>query len=224
MDIIIDYREKDRIKQVQSYIEQRKPKFITSTRIEHLDIGDYVTSDNMVGIEYKRDDFLESILDGRLDQQLKELSDAYDYAYLLLGFDGIMSLLYHFYPFNQRALRGKLTSIAAHDHITVLFCGDFFPEMLCDIIGKHYDGHAKSKHYSPIRKGHRKAQKRVVTQNEVKLDIISRLPKIGSQRAEKLLQTFNWSISAIANADIDDITAVDGIGTIIAQQIKEVLK
>jgi ERCC4-type nuclease len=104
--------------------------------------------------------------------------------------------------------------IIARNHITtVLFCGDYLAETVCDIIDKH----------SPIRKGHRKAQKRIVTTNEVKLDIISRLPTIGSERAEKLLESFNWSIQAIANADIDELTKVEGIGKKIANKMKEVL-
>jgi ERCC4-type nuclease len=224
MKLLIDHREKERIKLFKDYISKNKSKFIKSIDIKQLPIADYATEDSMVGIEYKKDDFLESILDGRLDQQLKELSDNYDYPYLIIGFDGIMSLIYHFHPFNPRAIRGKLTSIVARNHITVLFCGDYLAEIVCDIIDKHYDGRKKSKEYSPIRKGHRKAQKRIVTTNEVKLDIISRLPTIGSERAEKLLESFNWSICSIANADVDRLTKIDGIGKKIAQQIKDVLE
>lgn len=224
MKLLIDHREKDRIKLFKDHISQGKSKFIKSIETQQLPTADYATPDGMIGIEYKKDDFLESVLDGRLDQQLKELSDNYSYPYLIIGFDGITSLIYNFYPFNDRAIRGKLTSIAARHHITTLFCGDYLAETVCDIIDKHYDGRKKSKEYTPIRKGHRKAQKRIVTQNEVKLDIISRLPKIGSERAEKLLERFNWSIQSISNATITDLTSVDGIGKKIAKQIKEVLK
>lgn len=224
MKLIVDHRETERIPLLREYIKQDNSKFITDLSIQQMPTGDYGTEDMMVGFEYKKDDFLDSVIDGRLDKQLKELSDAYDYPYLILGFDGLTSLMYNFYPFNARAIRGKLTSIVARQHITVHYCGAYFAETICDIVDKHYDGRKKSKEYSPIRNTRRKALKRGITTNEIKLDIVSRLPRIGSDRAEKLLESFNWSVQSIANAEIEDLIAVDGIGKKLAEQIKEVLQ
>jgi len=235
MNLLIDHREhykkpdkikSDRIHKFKEYIYAGNSKIITGVDIVQLKVADYATPDCMVGIEYKEGDFLQSTYSDLLSKQLRELSDNYDYPYLLIGFGGILEMLQFYKGVNPNIIIGKLTSIAARHNITTLFCGDFLVPFTIKIIEKHYDGKNKTKQvsYSPIRNASKKASKRHVTTNEIKLDNISRLPKVGAQRAETLLEAFDWSIHKLTCASIEDLMHIDGIGKKLATDIHEVLK
>ena len=224
MKLQIDTRERKRIPLFASYLKSTHHKFISGIEIVQLKTGDYGTPDMHVGIEYKKEDFLSSTYDSRINKQLRELSDNYEYPYLLIGFDGILDLINFYEGTNPNIIIGKLTSIASRHHVTTLFCGDFLPKFTCSIIKKHYDGQTKTKQYNPIRNTSKKSYKRAPTLKEIKLDNISRLPLVGPQRAKTLLEHYDWSIHNITNASISDLTQVDGIGKRIATQIHEVLK
>jgi len=222
----IDHRERARIVLFKKHIKSGKTKILTDAEIIQMPVGDYGTPDMHVGVEFKQFDFLESTYNDQLTKQLRELSDSYEYPYLIIGFNGILELISAFPGTNPNVIIGKLSSIASREHVTTLFCGDFLVKFVCDIVEKHYDGKTKTKDisYSPIRTSHRKAFKRVLSINEIKLDNISRIPLVGSLRGEKLLEAFDWSIGAISSASIEELCEIDGIGKKIALHIHEVLK
>lgn len=222
MILKIDYREKERINPIKRYIKNGNSVTLTDAEVVTLEVGDYAI-DDVIGIEYKKDDFLDSVYSGLLGKQLHELVEAYDYPFLLIGFDGIQDMINYFSSTNPKVIIGSLTSLAVRHHVTILFCGDFLGKFIVDLADKHYDGKNKAKqtNYTPIRTKRTKAHKRIVSPKEVKVDIISRLYGIGSERAVKLLNRFDWSVKGIAEANTEDLMEISGIGKKLASNIKE---
>ena len=222
MKLLIDYREKDRILPIKRFIQNGNSKTLTDAEVVTLQVGDYAVED-VIGIEYKKEDFLDSVYSELLSKQLYELYENYEYPFLLIGFDGIKDMLEYYKNTNPRVIIGSLTSLAVRHHVTILFCGDFLGKFIVDLVDKHYDGKNKTKktNYTSIRNKRGKAHKRIVSPKEVKVDIVSRLYGIGSERAVTLLNRFDWSIKRIAEANTDDLMQIKGIGKKLAANIKE---
>ena len=226
MKICIDTREKYRIQRFQKYINSGKTELIDGIKIGQYDVSDVHTEDMLIGIERKAKDFTPSMFDGRLNQQLKELKDNFVHPFLFIEYEGIKDVILDNPTVNPRAIIGEFASLMARHQIPVLFTGKYdnnplFVPITVRTIEKFYDGKNPIKNYTPIRQ---KPSKRKPSIQETKLDIISRIPGIGAGRAVKLLEKFDYSINAISNAPIESITEIKGIGKILANHIKEVLK
>jgi len=220
LKIDIDNRERLRIPKFQHYINSGKPRFITGFELSNMSTGDYGTKDFLVGIEYKKDDLVDSIFNQQIDKQLKELSEAYKHAYLFIGYDSIEEMIGENLGVNPDALIGKLTSILARNHVSVVFVGGLLVRFVIDVIEKHYDGRNPIKEYSAIRKGY---QKRKPSTKEIKLDIISRIPGLGMGKGNILLEHFDSSFFKISNASVEELMEVERIGEVLAKRIKEVM-
>jgi len=223
--LCIDSRETKKISRFREYLQNKKSTIIDGIKVELYDVSDAHTEDMLVGIERKAKDFVTSIFDERLDKQLKELCENFTYPFLFIEYDGIKDMILDNPNVNPRIILGKLASIMARHRVTVLFTGNynnvpFYVPMVIRTIEKFYDGKTEIKHYTPIRG---KPSKRKPSVQEVKLDLISRIPGIGLQRAVKLLEKFNWSITDISTASTESIMEVPGIGKKLASHIKEVL-
>jgi len=227
MKIYIDVRERSKTNDIPSKFKT----FVASGKCQLIDqviVGQYPTSDahdgcNLVGIERKGEDFLQSMFSDTLDKQLTELEENFARPFLFVEYDGIKDMIIQNPNINPKSLIGEFTSIMARHNVTVMFVGDLYVPFTIRVIEKFHDGQnqVKKTSYSPIRKGF---QKREPSPAEVKLDIISRLPHIGAKKGAAILDAFEYSIGNIANADIKDIIKIKGIGKTLAQTIKEVLK
>ena len=79
MEIIIDSREKGRVKEALYYYEDAK--------VEKLEFGDYVFKDNdkTVAFEFKTcEDYISSIKNKSLFEELANQTDEYDYSFLIV--------------------------------------------------------------------------------------------------------------------------------------------
>ena len=218
MLLCIDNRERDRIQLFKRYIDGGNCKFIDGIETDNYAVSDYHTKDLLVGIEYKRDDFVPSIFNEQIDKQLRELRNNFKYPYLFIGYGGIGQMITENLGTNPDTLIGQLTSVLARHHVTTVFVGDMLVKFTCDVVEKHYDGRTKIKEieYTPIR--------RTATSKEVKHAMLERIPKLGSIKVNHLLERFDNSLGNISNASIEDLMTTPGIGDILAKQIKEVLK
>jgi len=229
MKLCIDNRERtrnpeiDRIKKFENYIKKGKTKFIDGIETDNYKVGDYLTKDFLVGIEYKKEDFADSMFSGQLDKQLKELKDTFKYPYLFVGYEGLTELLMENLGVNPDSLLGELKSILARHHITVMFVGDMLVSFACGLIERHYDGRTKIKEieYTPIRKSF---LKRNPSTQEIQHAMIEQIPNLGALKTNKLLEHFDNSIYKICNASIEELMEVPTIGEKIATNIKKVLK
>lgn len=220
--IDVDYRETEVIPKFKKFIKSGKTDLVKGIDVVPLDVGDVVTKDNLVGIERKGEDFVDSMFSERLDKQLTELKENYAFPFLFIEYDGIEDLILKNINVNPKSLVGEFCSIMARHHVTVMFVGGYFVPFTIRTIEKFYDGKNKVKKYSPIRKS--KVKKTKATPQEIKLDIVSRFPSIGARKATNLLEHFDYSIGKIARASSEEIKKVNGIGKKLAEEIRETLR
>lgn len=225
MKVCVDSREQDKIPLFRDYIASKKSSLITDMEVGAYASGDAHSGDALVGFERKGSDFVESTYSGQLDKQLRELRNNFQYPFLFLEYDGIQDMIMSNLGVNPESLKGMITSVMARHRVTLLFVGCIYVEMVVRTLEKFYDGKNKTKEYeyTPIRRGKRPV-KRDASPQEVKLDIVSRIPKIGPKKGLQLLERFEFSIGRISEANVEEIMEVKGIGNLLAEHIKEVLK
>ena len=224
MKLCVDDRETDEIPQFKRFVQTKKTKIFTEVEVGRYDSGDVHSGDGLVGIERKGSDFVSSMLDGRLEQQLKELVDNFQYPFLFIEYDSFIAMIQDNLGINPKALIGELTSVLARNRVTVHWTGNYatiksplephpyYVQFAVRTIEKFYDGRNEMKQsiYTPIR--------RQATPQEVKLDIASRPPGVGRMKGLRLLEHFG-SIKNICNASKEELMEVKGIGEGIAQAI-----
>ena len=205
MKITIDYREKvsgliDLLKREDAFIEVKK-----------ISYGDYIIN-NSITIERKTaKDFVISIIDGRLFNQLSNLKKYCANPILLLEGNLYKTDL----NFDHMAIKGTLISAEALWYIPIIFSRS--KEDTRDIfmmIGRQDETYVD---VIPLRGGYR--PKRLKSKQ---LYLLQGLPHIGPMLAKRLMEHFR-TVSRIMNASIEQLSEVEGIGRVSAKKIREVL-
>ncbi len=204
--VYADYREK------ASGVVKELVELNADLKLEMLQCADYVLSDR-VGVEFKTaQDFVDSIVDGRLLEQLKQLKDSYIRPMIII--EGTEDL-YALRNVHANAIRGMLATITVSYGIPVLRTKDAkdTAAMLFMIAKREQsdDKHDFSPH----------ASKKPMTLQESQEYLISCFPNIGLNLAKELLQHFG-SVKNIVNASVEDLQKVAGVGEKKAQGMKEI--
>ncbi|MBR9680903.1 MAG: DEAD/DEAH box helicase [Candidatus Altiarchaeota archaeon] len=186
-------------------------KYLSNPKIKRIEIGDFIISDR-VAIERKTSqDFVSSIVDGRLFDQVAKLKEAYEKPLIIIeGLD-----LYSHRAIHPNAIRGALASLVLDWGVGVIFVKDKEETAkLMEVISKReYD---KGKSPSIQRP-------KATTITEYQELLISSLPGINLVLSRRLLEMFGNPLDLI-NASLYDLMSVEGIGEKKANQIKKVLQ
>ena len=181
--------------------------------LKRIDVGDYVISDK-VCIEHKTiQDFVDSIIDGRLLEQLKLLKQNYERPVIMIeGTDDIYSQR----NVHPNSIRGMLATISVSYGIPVLYTKNSKDTAaLISIIAKREND--PDKKYFDLH-GARKP----LTLKEQQEYIASALPNVGPILAKEMLKYFG-SIRNIVNASEDRLKNVGNVGEKKAKGIKDVV-
>lgn len=206
VEIFADYREKGKgvIKQLIDAGAKIK--------LEKLEVGDYICSQRC-GIEYKTtDDFVNSLIDGRLLGQIKDLKQNFEKPLIIV--EGINDI-YSIRNIHPNAIRGILTTITVSYGIPILYTKNFkdSASMILTIAKREQDENGKCFSAHRIKKP--------LTLKEQQEYIVSALPNIGPNLAKPLLKKFK-SVKNLINATEDELKDVDLIGEKKAKAIKHV--
>jgi len=224
MKLCVDSREKYKINSFRQYINSGASDVLDGVEIVTWKAGDAGTSDLELGWERKsEEDFIPSIFSGQIDKQLYELKNNFAYPYLFIEYEGIMDVIEKHPNVNPESIIGKISSILARHKVTTCFVGQFYIPIVCRICDKFYDTKNPVKQYSPIRPKKKPSRKKA-TVMEIKLDMGGRLPNVGAKKLNKLFEHFDNSIRNIANATVEELIEVEGMGEKNAKHIYEVLK
>jgi DNA excision repair protein ERCC-4 len=205
LKITIDYRE------IASGLSDLLKDSGALVEIEKLSYGDYIIND-MITIERKTaKDFLVSIIDGRLFNQLSNLKKFCNHPILLIEGNPYKTV----HNFDRMAIKGTLISTQTIWYVPVIFSRTKEDSrdillMISRQVGTCVD-------VVPLRGGYR--LKRLKSKQ---LYILQGLPKVGPKLAIRLLRHFK-SVSKVMNASVRALTEVDGIGKISAERIREIL-
>ena len=205
LKITVDYRETasgltDLLKNSDALVE-----------IAKLSFGDYIINDAITVERKTAKDFLISIIDGRLFNQLSNLKKFCKHPILLI--EGNPYETDH--NFDRMAIKGAIVSTQTIWYVPVIFSRTKEDSrdillMISRQLGTCID-------VVPLRGGYR--PKRIKSKQ---LYLLQGFPQVGPKLARRLILHFK-SVSKIMNASVQALTEVDGIGIISAQKIREVL-
>jgi len=207
IQIIVDHREK------ANAIVKELMHLGANVKLEQLTIGDYVLSQR-VGVEFKTvEDFVNSIVDGRLLVQIKTLYEKYKKPVLIIqGGEDIYSVR----NVHPNAIRGMIATIIISYGIPVIMTrNEKESAALLFIIAKR-EQEIRGKEFNPHQ------EKPTQTLRQQQEYIVSSLPNIGPKAARELLQKFN-SVKNVMNASQEELEEVPKVGKILAKKIREVI-
>jgi Fanconi anemia group M protein len=204
--IIVDYRE------YRSRVARNLMKLGIFIEPQQLDIGDYILS-SRIGVERKNvDDFLNSLINGKLFSQISRLRDAYSRPLLIIEGDNILTKR----NIKQNAIYGSLVSIMVDYGIPIFTTKDDIET--ANVLSLAAKREQKQDKKSITIRG----EKTSMSINEQQQFIIEGLPNISSTIAKRLLSNFG-TIKAIINSSEDELREVKGIGKHIALKIIEII-
>ena len=194
--IIIDHREK------RSGICDELQKLNLPFELHQLEIGDYIIN-NEIYIERKTvSDFLESLNDQRLFNQVANLRKDNKRAILIIEGDKLPG---------RPAIRGALASISARWYMPVLRTAN-----IKDTAWLMNKFHSYEKYDNKPYCSYEFRKKRSVSLMQKR--ILLQLRQVGSKLADKLLEEFG-SIRGILDAADEDLMQIEGLGEIVLSQI-----
>lgn len=177
------------------------------------DVGDYIIS-GRCAIEHKTvPDFVDSIIDGRLLQQAKELKQSYERPLIIVeGTEDIYSQR----KIHPNAIRGMLAAISIGYGVPILQTKTMkeTASLIAVMAKREQDETSKDFNLHGDRKP--------MTIKEQQEYIVSAFPGVGAALAKPLLREFK-SIKNIVNSSEEDLKKVEKIGEKKAKEIQRVL-
>ncbi len=204
--IYADYREKG--SNTLKILAENEVNLI----IEKLDIADYLCS-NRVAVEIKNvSDFVDSIIDGRLLGQIKDLKNNFERPLVIIEGEEDIYSIRNIHP---NSIRGMLATIAISYGIPVIQTKNSRETalLLLSITKRENEEGFRDFKLQPKKPLSLKEQQEFIT---------SSLPGIGSSLAKSLLKQFK-NIKKIVNANEEELKVVEKIGSKKASEIRKVL-
>ena len=205
-EITIDVREQN------SQVVRELSRSGLYIKTSQLSVGDYIISEDIAVERKSVDDFLESLIDGRLFSQVKELSTNYRKPVMIIEGDG----LYTKRNIDKKAVSGALASIATDFRMPVLTAkdGEETGQLLSSLISR--SGKEKKEHST-------RKDKSSMSDRDTKKFILEGLPNVSGTLADRLLEHFG-SVRAVFEADKEELQKVKGIGPSTAERIIKIIE
>ena len=200
-----DYREKGNAV-VKGLLEKN-----IDLRLEKLEVGDYILS-SRVGVEFKTvHDFAESIIDGRLLTQLRDLKANFIRPLVVVQGNEDIYTVRNIHP---NAIRGVLSTIAVSYGIPVLFTKDAkeTAELFIAVAKREQDESEGEYNLHGERKP--------LSLAELQEYIISSLPGVGSALSRPLLEHFK-TVKNVINATEQELQNIEKIGPAKSKRITD---
>ncbi len=175
-----------------------------------LKVGDFICSERVCVERKTGNDFISSIVDGRLFQQAEELRDNFSKPVMIVEGD------YCIGGMNENAIKAALSSIILNYEIPVIMTKDekdtaktiFWlakREQIISNVGVGIKGEKKPKKLEDLQE-----------------HVISGLPGVSVIISKRILKKFN-TIRNFVNANEKQMIEVDGIGKVLAKRLHELL-
>jgi len=206
--IFADYREKGS-QVIKSLLDMN-----VDLKLEKLETADYLLS-SRCGVEFKTvEDFVNSIVDGRLLDQLKGLKRNFERPLIIIEGE---EDLYTIRKVHKNAIHGMLATIAISYGIPIIQTKN------SQETASLFYAIAKREQEETTKEYDMHGEKKPLTLKEQQEYVISSLPGIGPALAKPLLKLFR-TIKNIVNADKEELEKVEKIGPKKAEDIIKVLE
>jgi ERCC4-related helicase len=203
--------EEDRIEVVADDRENSIAKELSRDNLKiqkkRLDVADFLVSDR-TAIERKRtDDFVDSIIDNRLFEQLQELQQ-FDNPVLIIEGEN----LYTHRDIDPKAIRGAISSLALDYRMPVIWTDDEEDtvETLKALARREQDEEGREVQVRGTKSG--------MTDEETLEFIVAGIPDVNTKIAERLLEEFG-SVREVFTASPSELEEVEGVGEKTADKI-----
>lgn len=207
MKIIIDFQETRN--GLIDFIDKK-----IDLKIEKLKVGDFIISKDVIVERKTVDDFVSSLIDGRLFNQAKNMRENYPFPIFIIegDFDGFFSR-----NISSKAVWSSLISLILNYDSKLLFTSSLkeTAEVL-ELLAKKEQLHEKKE--IVLRNKLRK-----LTLKEQQQFLLEGLPGIGPKLAKNLLNTFKTPQKVI-NASFDELVKVEKIGPKKGKLILKILR
>ena len=204
--VLADHREKDN-RVVKDLIDLG-----ISVKTGQLEVADYLVS-GKVAVELKKvPDFVASIIDGRLLDQVRGLKNNFEKAVLIIeGEEDIYSVR----KVHANAIRGMLAAIVLDFGVPILYTkSPRDTASLIAVMAKREQDKGGEFSYHPSKPRSMKEQQEF---------IVSSLPNIGVMNARKLLEHFG-SLKNLVNSSKVELIKIDKVGDKIADKLMEMFE
>jgi ERCC4-related helicase len=209
IEIYVDARERN--SPVSQLLEEKG----CLIKVKQIEVGDYVLSDDVVCERKTVEDFLNSLLDGRLFNQAIKMNENYSMPLILI--EGRMEDLFNLRNIHKNALIGALTSLTLNYHTPVFFVsGAKETSEFIYVI-------AKREQFKEDKEIKLRVGKKGLTTIQQQRFIIESFPLIGAEAGINLLKEFG-SIKNIINATEKELQKTNLIGKGKAKKIKKILE
>jgi len=208
-EVVVDQRELD-----SSIAKDLSRRDGVVTRLETLAVGDYVLSDRVVVERKTVADFLDTLTgddERSLFAQVKDAARYYARPVVVIEGEG----LYSERGVHPNAVRGAIASLAVDFGASVLRTAD--PEETADLL----EVVARREQEADDREVSVHGEKGGKTLTERQEYVVSSVAEVGPVTARALLEHFG-SVEAVMTADGATLRAVDGVGEVTAERIREV--
>ncbi len=177
-----------------------------------LEVGDYILSDRVAVERKTTKDFVTSIIDGRLFEQLKNLKDNFEAPILVVEGNG----LYSNENVNPNAIRGALAAVAVDFSMPLIWTKT--PRETAEYIILL----AKREQFKEKRSIRLRIEKKPKTIKELQEYLIAGLPGVDTVKAKALLEYFKCP-EFVFTASEKELRKVRGIGKELAKKIRQVI-
>lgn len=221
LDVVVDNREKR-----SSYgVAFRAHDDVNKVSEAQLDVGDFVITDSEedhdpVVFERKTpQDFVESIKNDRLENQMQAMYDRYgeENAYLLVEGNRDDFDVMQYSNFSTTAVHGFIGSLAARWQRVPLFCSGSWGvvDMATRISRKRFESTGRFV-FNPSMS---------VEKNDISYleRAVLQLDGIGPKTAEKIVEKYDSMSYFTSTATVDNLTEIEGIGEKTAESIRSQL-
>ncbi len=206
MRIVADTRE------FRSEVVTALSRYGVIVESKQLDVGDYIISDRVAVERKEARDFISSLLDGRLFSQMGSLKSAYPRPVVIIEGESLHGIR----NVSKEAINGALASIVIDFGIAVIFTKG--AEETADLLVSMLKRENSEGHVARLR-----GERAGFETHEQQQFIIEGLPGVSGVLARRLLSHFG-TIRAIANASVEELTGVKGVGKATARTIHDIFR
>ncbi len=201
LKVVVDTRE------LHSPVAHELSKLGVEIIPETLEVGDYILSGDVIVERKTLNDFVNSILDKRLFEQLKLLKQSYSTPVILLEREETLQR-----AFNPDALYGAISSVLIDFAVPVIWSDN------AQVSAKYLHTIARREQRERRKLIAIKSGKVPPTPNEQLERVVGNLPDVDAVRAKHLLASYR-SLQNLFSASEEDLKDVEGIGPVLARRL-----
>jgi Fanconi anemia group M protein len=206
LEVIVDSRE------LASAVAKELSRQGLDLKVQQIEVGDFIVSDRVAVERKEANDFVDSLLDGRLFTQARALRSNYEAPIMIIEGDGLFTAR----KVEPAAIYGAIAALLSGFQVTVVQSKD--TRETASIVAAL----ARREQQDEKRPLSMRAEKPVMTPDEELQFIVEGIPGVRATLARRLLTRFG-TVAAVVEATAEELAEVDGIGDHTAKRIHDAL-